>query len=177
MDCECLLGSATLVAITVAVVGTLTLGAVNIPLLLIVPPAARHSTAVLDVFLTVAVNCCVPAEVMIDEVGETVTLTGTASGFTVIVDCERLLESATLVAVTVAVVGTVTLGAVNIPSPLIVPVLAVQVTAVFEALATFAENCCVPADATLALLGETETVIAGLPGLAGFTIMYMVTGL
>ena len=88
-----------------------------------------------------------------------------------IVDCERLLGSATLVAVTVAVVATVTLGAVNIPPPVIVPVLAVHVTAGFEAWATLAENCCVPAEATLALLGETETVIAEVPGLAGFTIM------
>jgi hypothetical protein len=171
VDCACLLESAALVAITVAVVGAVTLGAVNIPLLVIVPLLAVHTTAVFEVFLTVAVNCCVPAEMTLDEVGETVTLTGTVSGFTVIVDCERLFGSATLVAVTVAVVGTVTLGAVNIPLLVIVPVLAVQVTAGFAAWATVAENCCVPADARMALLGETETVIAGLSGLTGFTIM------
>jgi len=72
-----LVGSATLVAVTVAVVAAVTVGAVNIPLLLIVPPLAVQVTAVFEVFLTVAVNCCVPAEVMLDEVGETATLTGT----------------------------------------------------------------------------------------------------
>jgi hypothetical protein len=87
------------------------------------------------------------------------------------VDWECLLGSATLVAVTVAVVGTVTLGAVNIPLLVIVPPLAVQVTAVFEAWTTIAENCWVPADAMLALLGETLTVIPASPWLAGFTIM------
>ena len=150
-----LVASATLVAVMVAVVDAVTLGAVNIPPLLIVPPLAVHTTAVFEVFATVAVNCWVPSERMLDEVGETATLTGSCAGFTVIVDCECLLGSATLVAVTVAVVATVTLGAVNIPLLLIVPPLAVQVTAVFEVWATIAENCCVPADAKLALLGET----------------------
>jgi hypothetical protein len=159
------------VAVTVAVAGTVTRGAVNIPLLVIVPPVAVHRTAVFDVFLTVAVNCWVPAERTLDEVGETATLTGTVSGFTVIVDCECLLGSATLVAVTVAVVGKVTLRAVNIPLPVIVPPVAVQVMAVFKVWATIAENCCVPADAMLVLLGETVTVIPAPTGLPGFTIM------
>jgi hypothetical protein len=132
-ECANLVASATLVAVMVAVKGAVTIGAVNIPLLLIVPPVAVHTTAVFEVFLTVAVNCCVPAEMMLEEVGETVTLTGTCAAFTVIVDCACLLGSATLVAVTVAVVATVTLGAVNIPLLVIVPVFAVHVTAVFEA--------------------------------------------
>lgn len=91
-----------------------------------------------------------------------------------IVTCECLLRSATLVAVTVAIVDAVTLGAVNIPLLLMDPPVALQVTAVFEVWATIAENCCVPADATLALVGETETVIPGVSGLPeplGFTIM------
>jgi hypothetical protein len=72
-----LVASATLVAVMVVVVDAVTLGAVNIPLLLIVPPVAVHRTVVFEVFLTVAVNCCVPAEIMLDEVGETATLTET----------------------------------------------------------------------------------------------------
>jgi hypothetical protein len=149
--------SATLVAVTVAVVGELTLGAVNIPLLVIVPPVAVQVTDVFEVLLTVAVNCCVPAEMRLDEVGDTATLTP-ASGFTVTVAREYLVGSATLVAVTVAVEVVVTLRAVNSPLLEIVPPSAVQVTAEFELLLTVAENCCVPADGTLALLGETRTL-------------------
>src|SRR5258708_15786997 len=105
----------------VAVVAGVTVGAVNIPLLLIVPLLAADTTDVFEVFLTVAINCCVPAETMLDEVGETATLTAAGAGFTVTVDCECLVGSATLVAVTVAVVAAVTVGAVNIPLLLIVP--------------------------------------------------------
>ena len=49
--------SATLVAVMVAVVEELTLGAVNIPPLETVPPVAVQVTAVFEVLLTVAVNC------------------------------------------------------------------------------------------------------------------------
>ena len=157
-----LVASATLVAVTVAVVAELTPGAVNMPLLEIVPPVAVQVTAVFEVFLTVAVNCWLPAESRLDEVGETATLT-TADGFTVTVDREYLVGSATLVAVTVAVAVVVTLRAVNNPLLEIVPPSAVQVTAVFEVLVTVTENCCVPADGTLAVLGDTMTLTPELP--------------
>jgi len=75
-----LVASATLVAVTMAVEGELTVGAVNTPLLVMVPPVALQLTAVFDVFLTVAVNCWLPAEIRLDELGETVMLT-TAAGF------------------------------------------------------------------------------------------------
>lgn len=148
-----LVASAMLVAVMVAVVAAVTVGAVNIPPLLIVPLLAVQLTAVFDVLVTMAVNCCVPAEVRTDEAGETVTPTAAWAGFTVIVDWARLLGSATLVAVTVAVVGMVTLGAVNIPLPLIVPLLAAQSTAGFDVFLTVAVNCCVPAEITLDEVG------------------------
>jgi len=85
-----------------------------------------------------------------------------------------LLGSATLVAVTTTAVEVVTLGAVNIPLLEIVPAPADQVTAVFEVFVTFAENCCVPADAMLALSGETATVIAGPFPLLPPTVKYTV---
>ena len=83
-----------------------------------------------------------------------------------------MVGSATLVAFTVAVVVVLTLGAVNNPLLEIVPPVAVQVTPVFEALLTVALNSCVPADATLALLGETVTVI---PDPLPLTVTYTVT--
>ena len=46
-----------LVATTVAVVDELTVGAVNIPLLEIVPLLVDQVTPVFDVLLTVAMNC------------------------------------------------------------------------------------------------------------------------
>jgi hypothetical protein len=52
-------GSAALVAVTVTVVLTMTLGAVNRPEPEIDPPVADHVTAVFAVPVTVAVNCCV----------------------------------------------------------------------------------------------------------------------
>jgi hypothetical protein len=70
------------VAITVAVVEDVTLGAVNNPLPVIVPPLAAQVTPVFEVLLTLAVNCWVPADNTLMELGETVTLT-LADGFTV----------------------------------------------------------------------------------------------
>jgi hypothetical protein len=64
-----------LVAVTVAVLEEVTLGAVNTPLLEIVPLLADQLTAVFDALLTVAVNCCVPADITLVEFGEILTLT------------------------------------------------------------------------------------------------------
>jgi hypothetical protein len=77
--------SAVLVAVTVTFVLLVTLGAVNIPLLVIAPPVAFQVTAVFEVLLTVAVNSWFPAEMRRDEVGETATLTA-VGGFTVTMD-------------------------------------------------------------------------------------------
>jgi len=50
--------STLLVALTTALVCEVTVGAVYIPLASIDPAVADHFTAVLEVPLTVAVNCC-----------------------------------------------------------------------------------------------------------------------
>jgi hypothetical protein len=70
--------SATLVAVTVAFVFALTLGAVYKPLLLIVPVEAAQVTATFDVLVTEAVNCSVPDEVTLTLAGVTVTPTEVA---------------------------------------------------------------------------------------------------
>jgi len=59
-------------------------------------------------------------------------------GFTVIVACALFVGSATLVATTVALLLVVTLGAVKTPVLEMEPLLADQVTAVFELLDTWA---------------------------------------
>jgi hypothetical protein len=68
-----LVGSAALVAATVADIDVLTLGAVKTPLLEIVPALADQITPFLLVPLTVAVNCCVPPETTVAVAGETAT--------------------------------------------------------------------------------------------------------
>ena len=77
--------SATLVAVMVAVIEIFTVGATNSPLLEIVPALALQVTAVFEVLVTVAVNCWLPVEIRLDEIGETATLIP-AGGFTVTVD-------------------------------------------------------------------------------------------
>jgi hypothetical protein len=64
-----------------------------------------------------------------------------------------LVVSATLVAVTVAVVLDATDGAVYRPELEMLPALVDQVTALVEALLTVAANGCVPPDFRLALPG------------------------
>ena len=86
--------------------------------------------------------------------------------FTETVACADLVVSAMLRAVTVAVVEEVTLGAVYSPLLEIVPLVADQVTPVFEVLLTVAMNCCVAADSKLLEVGDTDTLtVAG-----GFTV-------
>ncbi len=75
------------------------------------PVLADQVTAVFVVPVTVAVNCCVPPDATVAEVGEIVTVTG-AGAVIVAVALADFVGSATLVAVTVAVVLAVTLGAV-----------------------------------------------------------------
>jgi hypothetical protein len=73
-------------------------------------------------------------------------------------------ESAVLVAVTVAEVLLVTVGAWYRPLLLMVPGDADQVTATFDVLVTTAVNCIVPAEVTDAVEGLTVTTIE--PGVA-----------
>lgn len=76
------------------------LGAVYNPELDTVPPVAVHVTAVFELPVTVAVNCCV-APVWIDaEAGLMETTTGGAVVVTVTVAEKDTVVSATLVAVT-----------------------------------------------------------------------------
>jgi hypothetical protein len=157
---ELFAGLTTLVAVTVKVVLLDTRGAVNIPALETVPDVADQVTAVLLVPCTRAVNCWLLPEVRVAAFGETDTDTAAAAGLTVTEERANLVASATLVAVMVAVVDAVTLGAVNIPPLLIVPLLAVHTTAVFEVFLTVAVNCCVPAEVTLDEVGETATLTA-----------------
>src|ERR1700683_2963581 len=67
-------GLATLVAVMTTSVCLLTVGAVYRPLLLTEPAVADQVTAVSEVPLTLAVNCCVWLESRVPLVGETLTL-------------------------------------------------------------------------------------------------------
>jgi hypothetical protein len=53
-------------------VSLLTAGAVNLPVLEMVPALADQTTAVSDVPLILAVNCCVPREATVELLGEIV---------------------------------------------------------------------------------------------------------
>lgn len=71
-----------------------TLGAVNKPLVEITPAVADHTTAVLLVPCTVALNCLVPPDVRLALVGDTATLmlvNGTLGEEIVICSCNLLL--------------------------------------------------------------------------------------
>ena len=101
-------GSATLVAVTDAVVAVLTEGAVYRPVLEIAPLVADQVTPFLVAPVTVPLNCWVFPEFTVTLAGVIETTTG---GVTVTVALADLVGSATLVAVTVTVVFTVTTGA------------------------------------------------------------------
>ena len=106
-----------------------------------------------------AVNCCVAAEATVALVGVTVTLT-VAGGVTEIVEDADALGVAMLVAVTVAVVVLDTVGAVNKPLAEIDPAFVLHRTCVLLVPWTAAVNCCVAAEATVALVGVTVTLTA-----------------
>lgn len=92
--------------------------------------------------------------------GATVTATG---GFSVIVADALLVVSATLTAVTVALVCAGILeGAVYRPAEVIEPApVRVQVTAVFVDPVTFAVNCRVCDTVSVAAVGDTATATGG----------------
>jgi hypothetical protein len=74
--------------------------------------------------------------------------------FTVTLAFADFVGSATLVAVTTTDVDAATLGAVNIPSELTVPALALQITAVFAVLARLTLNCWTAPEASTTVSGE-----------------------
>ena len=153
-----MLGSATLVAIIVTLVVEDTLGAANMPLGEIVPFEDDQDTAVFEVLLTVAENCCVPAEARCAEVGESdiaMGMTGEAAGVTVTEVAADFLGSAMLVALTMTAVAAVTLGAVNIPLVEMVPAEEDHATAVLAVLLTVAVNCWAPPEGTVGPRGDT----------------------
>jgi hypothetical protein len=165
--------SATLVAVMVTVAAAA--GAVSMPSAVIVPDEVFHVTALFAAFpCTLAVNCNVPPVPTEADAGDTVTDVmpegETGAALTVTVADADLVESATLVAVTVA--DPAFPGAVNSPAAEIDPLEAVQVTAVFVVLpCTVAVNGIVPPVATLAVVGETEIEDTGAGGSgAGFAV-------
>ena len=133
--------SATLVAVIVYV--SAVFGAVYSPALVIVPPVADQVTAVFDVPLTVAVNCCVAPVASVATVGLMLTVTGGGGAVTVTVAEADLVVSASLVTLTVNVPAV--LGAVYRPAVVIVPPVVDHVTAVSDVPVTLAVNCCVAA--------------------------------
>lgn len=122
--------SAMLVAVTVALVLLVTLGAVNRPPAETVPAEADQVTDVLLVPCTEAENCWVFPEVRIVLVGEIETLMVEPDGLTATVALAFFEVFALLVAVTVTFVPVLTVGAVNRPPLETVPAEADQVTAV-----------------------------------------------
>ena len=80
---------------------------------------------------------------------------GGANGAIVRVAEALLLESAMLVAVTIAVVEVETAGAVNRPVLDTVPTFADQLTATLLVPTTVALNCCAPPEAMIELTGDT----------------------
>ena len=70
-----LVGSATLAAVTCTTVFCVTVGAVKSPEFEIDPWDADQVTAVLLLLMTVAVNCCVPADCNVAVAGEIETAT------------------------------------------------------------------------------------------------------
>jgi hypothetical protein len=148
------LGSATLVAVTVVVLVVLTMGAVNNPLLEIVPCGADQVTPFLLLPVTVALNGWVMPEFIFTVLGVIDTVTG---GTTVTVAVADFVGSATLVAVTETTVSVVTDGAVNRPPLEMFPFVVDQVTFVLSEFVTVAVNCCVNAEKTFGLLGDTAT--------------------
>ncbi len=99
-------------AFTTAVVEDVTLGAVNTPVLEMLPIFTDQVTVVLVVLLTVAANCCVHPERTLALLGETETEIA-AGGLTETAALAYFVVSAELIAFTVTVVVAVTAGAVN----------------------------------------------------------------
>jgi len=132
--------------------------AVKRPLLEIVPPVAVQVTAVLELPVTVAVNCWVAPACTDAVTGEMLTLIAGAA-WIVTLALADLVVSAAEVAVTVKLPAVA--PAVKRPAFEIVPPVAVQLTAVFEAPVTVAVNCLVAPVCTDAVVGEMLTLTTG----------------
>jgi hypothetical protein len=132
------------------------------------PPATPFTsqvTAVLAAPFIVAVNCCVPKFATVAAPGDTLTILMLA--VTVTVADPDFVESACEAAITVTAAGVGTVaGALYSPLlemlPFAVPPFTLQVTAVFVVPLTVAVNCCVFAEATVAVGGATETLMVVL---------------
>src|SRR5579883_654601 len=123
-----------------------------------VPPVAVQITAVFAAFVTVAPNCCVPFGKTIALAGEMLTPTDCAA--VIVIAAEALLVgSSTLVAF--AVKEPVVAPAVKRPAEVMVPPVAVQVTAALVAPVTVAANWRVVPAGTEADVGEMAIVITG----------------
>ena len=83
-------------------------------------------------------------------------------------------ESATLVAITVAVLAAVIAGASNKPVLETVPAVADQVVPVLLVPLTVALNCTLPLEATVVLAGDICTLMTELPA-AGITLMVSIS--
>jgi hypothetical protein len=134
-------------------------------------PLTDHVTEVVAVFVTVAVNVCVPPDAgTLAVVGVTVTLIGGAWVIVTWADPERVGSSADVaLTVTVAGVGTAR-GAVYTPAAEMVPTvelppatpLTSHVTVVFGVFVTVAVKVCVPMSVcTVAVVGATVTLTGG----------------
>ena len=157
-----LVGSATLVAVTVTVwAEAIAAGAVYRPVLVMAPTLGLidHVTAVFpEPPMTLAVNCWVWEAERLAVVGAAVTNTGASSEIDALAD---LVRSLALVAVTVTVwAEAIAEGAVYMPVPVIAPTLGLMdhVTAVFpEPPVTLAVNCWDWEAVRLAVAGVTDT--------------------
>jgi hypothetical protein len=134
-----------------------------------VPPVAVQVTAVFELPVTVAVNCCVLLVCRLAELGLIVIDTTGGVAVTVTAAEAALVVSAALVAVTVNVPAVA--GAVYNPLAVMVPPVAVHVTPAFELPVTVAVNCCVPPTRTEAAdtFRETDTPL-GLGELLGLPL-------
>ena len=106
----------------------------------------------------VSVNGISPPNCTVAVVGEMERVGGGAV-VTVTVAVTDFVGSAWLIAVRIAVPAVT--GAVYSPVWLIEPFVVDQVTTVFAEPVTVAMNCCVSPACTVAVVGETETTIAG----------------
>jgi hypothetical protein len=128
------------------------------------PAVADQVTAVLELPLTAAVNCCDPPVESDAEPGEIVTATVAVTATAAEAD---LLVSAMLVAVTTKLPAL--MGAVYMPPEEMFPPLAFQVTAVLLVPLTLAENCWLVPNASDDELGNTAMLTCGLVGLVETT--------
>jgi len=115
-------------------------------------------------FQVKATECCVAGGAATGVVTGRVPVGGPADGVIVKVATLVIVASAELVAVTLIVVATDTLGAVNKPEVVTVPAVVDQVTAALGELLMVAVNCCFAPDTSFAVRGEVST----LPACAGW---------